>query len=117
MENSKMPDCLFCKIVAREIPSTVVHENAEALVIRDITPQAPVHLLVIPKRHDVNLFDARAAGADFLGRIMLLLCEVAEGQGLSDFRTVINSGKQAGQSVFHLHFHILGGRPMHWPPG
>jgi histidine triad (HIT) family protein len=108
-------DCLFCKIVARKIPSRIVEEDADAIVIEDISPQAPVHLLLIPKRHVVNLFDADDEG--WLGRLLSRLPKLARQQNLSDFRVVINSGSGAGQSVFHLHLHLLGGRPMRWPPG
>ncbi len=108
-------DCLFCKIVAGKIPSRIVEEDAEAIVIEDIAPQAPVHLLLIPKRHVVNLFDADDEG--WLGRLLARLPKLARQKNLSDFRVVINSGPVAGQSVFHLHLHLLGGRPMRWPPG
>jgi diadenosine tetraphosphate (Ap4A) HIT family hydrolase len=108
-------DCLFCKIVARKIPGRIVEEDGEAIVIEDIAPQAPVHLLLIPKRHQVNLFDADDEG--WLGRLLSRLPKLARQQNLSDFRVVINSGAAAGQSVFHLHLHLLGGRPMRWPPG
>ncbi len=109
-----MSDCLFCKIVARAIPSQPVYEDDDAIAIPDISPQAPVHVLVIPRRHGVNLFDVQDAA--LLGRLLLLLPKIARQNRLTDFRTVINSGKEAGQSVFHLHLHLLGGRPMRWPP-
>ena len=110
-----MSDCIFCKIVERTIPSRPVYEDAQAIAIEDLNPQAPVHLLVIPKRHIVNLFDAD--GEAQVGALLLLLPRLARERHLTDFRTVINSGAMAGQSVFHLHLHLLGGRSMHWPPG
>jgi histidine triad (HIT) family protein len=114
---TKMDDCLFCKIIAKEIPSKTVYEDDNLIVFEDIHPQAPVHLLVVPKQHLVNLFDADAEACCSLGNMLLMLPKLAAERGLSDFRTVINSGKDAGQSVFHLHAHLLGGRPFRWPPG
>ena len=110
-----MNDCIFCKIVEKKIPNRPVYEDDQAIAIEDLHPQAPVHLLVIPKRHIVNLFDAD--GAVQIGALLLLLPRLAREKNLTDFRTVINSGAGAGQSVFHLHLHLLGGRPMLWPPG
>ncbi len=112
-----MDDCLFCKIIKKEIPSKTVYEDDTLIAFEDIHPQAPVHLLVVPKQHLVNLCDADAKACDSLGHMLLILPKLAKERGLSDFRTVINSGQEAGQSVFHLHAHLLGGRLFRWPPG
>jgi histidine triad (HIT) family protein len=111
--------CLFCKIVKREIPSQVVLENEHALAFRDIRPVAPTHCLVIPKKHIVGIGDANPEDAATLGECLLLARKVAEAEGLgeSGYRVVINNGVDAGQSVFHLHVHVLGGRSLSWPPG
>jgi histidine triad (HIT) family protein len=111
--------CLFCKIVAREIPSTIVAENDHAIAFRDVRPVAPTHVLVIPKKHIVGIHDAKAEDAAMLGELLLMARDVAEQLGLGDggYRTVVNQGPNAGQSVFHLHVHVLGGRNMTWPPG
>ncbi len=113
-----MPDdCLFCRIVRGEIPVTPIGENPHAIAFRDINPQAPVHVLVVPKRHVASL--AEATDALELGSVALLAAEVARGEGLEPggYRTVINTGADAGQTVLHLHLHLLGGRRMGWPPG
>lgn len=112
-----MADCLFCKIIAREIPGTVVAENEHAVAFRDIHPGAPTHVLVVPRKHFVNLNDAD--DPELLGRVLLLAREVAKNDGLENkgYRVVINNGAGVGQSVFHLHVHVLGGRAMSWPPG
>ena len=112
-----MSDCLFCKIVEGEIPADKVHEDDEWLAFRDINPQAPVHVLVIPKRHVASLNDAGAGDEALLGRLLTACQTVAAGQGLSEYRVVNNCGASAGQSVFHMHLHVLGGRNMAWPPG
>jgi len=113
------PDCLFCKIVAGEIPAEVVHDDERLLAFRDINPQAPVHLLVIPKQHVASLADAEEAHRDLLGEALLLAQKVAFEEGISEagFRTVINTGRDGGQTVGHLHLHVLGGRSLEWPPG
>jgi len=111
--------CLFCKIASREIPSAVVLETEEILAFKDVRPVAPSHALVIPKKHVTSLHDAKPDDAALLGRLMLAAREVAEtlGLGASGYRLVINTGPDGGQSVFHLHVHVVGGRPMAWPPG
>jgi histidine triad (HIT) family protein len=113
------PTCLFCRIVAEEIPAEVVHQDQHAIVIRDATPQAPTHLLVIPREHLDSLDDAAQKDEPVLGHLLRLAAKVANAAGLGEdgYRTVINTGAGAGQSVFHLHVHVLGGRPMSWPPG
>ena len=111
-----MPDCLFCRIVAREIPATIVREDEHTVAFRDIDPKAPIHVIVIPKSH-VGTLD-EATDGEMLGRLLLAARDVAAAEGLTGaYRTVINCGADAGQSVFHLHLHVLGGRPMAWPPG
>ena len=112
-----MPECLFCRIVRREIPAQIVHEDDQALVFKDITPQAPTHLLLIPKKHLDSLSASTDGDAALLGHLQRIASTVAESVKLSSFRLVTNNGKGAGQSVDHLHYHLLGGRPMQWPPG
>ena len=109
--------CLFCRIVRREIPATVMWEDEHALAFRDIDPKAPTHVLVIPKRHVASLNEATEA--PLLGRLLLAAREIAEGEGIAErgYRTVVNTGADAGQSVAHLHLHVMGGRHMTWPPG
>lgn len=111
--------CLFCKIVAKEIPATVIAENDDAVAFRDIHPAAPTHVLVIPKKHIASVAEMNGEDAALLGRLVLFASEVAKNEGLgeSGFRLVSNNGPNAGQSVFHLHWHVLGGREMSWPPG
>jgi histidine triad (HIT) family protein len=111
--------CLFCNIVARTTPAQIVLENDHVVAFKDIRPVAPVHALVIPKRHVVGVHDATPEDAALLGQVVLAARDVAEKLGLSEggYRLVINQGADAGQSVFHIHCHVLGGRPMTWPPG
>jgi histidine triad (HIT) family protein len=111
--------CLFCKIVSREIPSKIVLEDEHLLAFEDIRPAAPKHALVIPKKHIVGLREATEEDEALLGKLLLAARKVGDalGVGESGFRTVINQGPNAGQSVFHLHVHVLGGRGMAWPPG
>lgn len=112
-----MADCLFCRIVRREVPATIVHEDEQALVFKDITPQAPTHLLIVPKKHLAALSSSTEADAALLGHLQRTACRVADGAKLESFRLVTNNGRGAGQSVEHLHYHLLAGRPMSWPPG
>lgn len=111
--------CLFCKMVKKEIPAKVLFETEDLLAFHDIHPQAPTHVLVITKKHIVSLADATPEDEALLGRLLASAKRVAEetGIGTSGYRTVVNSGPHAGQSVFHVHMHVLGGRPMAWPPG
>jgi diadenosine tetraphosphate (Ap4A) HIT family hydrolase len=111
--------CLFCRIVAGEIPSTKVREDDLVLAIRDIAPQAPTHILLMPRRHVASLADVTGAEAELLGRIFTVSAEVARAEGIETdgYRVVANHGRAAGQSVDHLHFHLLGGRDLAWPPG
>jgi histidine triad (HIT) family protein len=111
-------DTIFGKILRKEIPAQFVHEDDRCVVIRDIGPKAPVHLLVIPREPLTNLSDASPGHRDLLGHLLLVARDVAKQENVGDaFRIVINNGEAAGQSVFHLHVHVLGGRTMKWPPG
>jgi histidine triad (HIT) family protein len=112
-------DCLFCRIIAGEIPADIVHTDERSLAFRDINPQAPTHILVIPREHTESLDDATQRDESTLGHLLRVAARVANQEGLSEggYRTVINTGAGAGQSVFHLHLHVLGGRQLNWPPG
>lgn len=114
-----MTDCLFCKMLNKEIPADVVYEDDDVLAFNDINPQAPVHVLIIPRIHVATLNDLQAKHAEVVGKLFLAAKEVAKQKGLSEggYRTVINCNEDAGQSVFHIHLHLLGGRQMDWPPG
>ncbi len=110
-------DCLFCKIAAGEIPAEKLFEDDDILAFRDISPQAPAHFLVIPKKH---IQDPAGVGSDdeeLIGKMMRVGSNLAKEEGISAFRLVYNNGASAGQTVFHLHMHVLGGRPFSWPPG
>lgn len=111
--------CLFCRIVEGTLPADILFQDEHALAFRDINPQAPIHLLVIPKRHVPSLHDCAAEDDALLAHLMSLCKEMAQRHGIagSGYRVVTNSGRDAGQTVFHLHLHVLGGRPMSWPPG
>jgi len=102
-------NCIFCKIVAGEIPSNKVYEDEDFFAFHDIAPKAETHLLVIPKRHIVNLKDLSQDDAELMGKMMLVIPKIAEQEGLVGYRTITNTGKEGGQEVFHMHFHILGG--------
>ncbi len=112
-------DTVFGKILRGEIPADKVYEDDTALAFRDANPAAPVHILVIPKKHIVNLYDAEEGDEELLGHLMLVAAKVAREQGLEEdgFRLVANTKAGAGQSVFHLHLHVIGGRALSWPPG
>lgn len=111
--------CLFCKIVAGEIPAKRLHEDDELLAFEDIKPEAPVHVLIIPKRHIATLSDVQPEDDALVGAMMRRAAVIATERGISDsgYRTVMNCNSQAGQTVFHIHLHLLGGRRMSWPPG
>lgn len=111
-------NCLFCKIIDGSIPSSRVYEDEECIAFADIHPQAPVHLLVVPREHIGSLAEAEAKHAALLGNLLRTVAEIARQKGLTGgYRTVINTGHDGGQTVGHLHLHLLGGRAMHWPPG
>ena len=114
-----MPETIFAKIIAREIPADIVYEDDDTLAFRDVSPQAPIHVLIVPKKPLVNLLDAGEGDALLLGRLMQSAVHTARVLGLdaSGFRVVVNVGSDGGQTVNHLHLHLLGGRPLHWPPG
>lgn len=112
------PDCLFCKIGAKKTPSKIVYEDPEIFAFEDISPQAPTHILICPRKHFESLTQAGAEDQAILGKVQLVAAQLARERKLLDgYRTVVNSGEGAGQSVFHLHLHLLGGRPFRWPPG
>jgi histidine triad (HIT) family protein len=111
-------DCLFCKIAVKKIPSKIVYEDDEVFAFEDIGPQAPTHILIIPRKHFAALHDATEADQVLLGKLQLVAAQLARKLNLLDgYRTVVNNGQGAGQSVFHLHLHLLGGRAFRWPPG
>jgi len=112
------PNCIFCRIVRGEIPAKTVYEDAHVFAFEDLHPQAPVHVLIIPKKHFAGLKEAHGEDAEAIGRCHLAAAEIARQRNIENgYRTVINAGPGAGQSVFHLHVHLLGGRPLTWPPG
>jgi histidine triad (HIT) family protein len=110
-------DCLFCRIIRMEIPATLVFEDEHCVAFRDINPQAPVHVVIIPREHVSSLNEAHDAA--MIGRLSLAAARIAREQGIAEsgYRTVINTNRDAGQTVFHVHLHLLGGRDMGWPPG
>ena len=113
-----MEDCLFCKIGRKEIPAKLVYEDEAIFAFEDIHPQAPAHILICPRKHVVSLTEATAEDTAMLGRLQLVAAKLATDRKLTDgYRTVVNNGRGAGQSVFHLHLHLLGGRAFRWPPG
>ena len=112
-----MSDCLFCKIIAGEIPSSKVYEDELCYAFHDIDPQAPMHFLVIPKAHIGSCGEITAENSAVVAHIFEVISKIAEEQSITDFRVVSNCGEQAGQSVHHRHFHVLAGRDMTWPPG
>ena len=113
-----MKDTIFTKIINKEIPADIVHEDDLCLAFRDINPQAPVHILIIPKKPLQKLNDAAAGDQGLLGHLMLVMQQIAAKEGVADaFRLVLNNGEGAGQEILHMHFHLLAGRPFSWPPG
>jgi histidine triad (HIT) family protein len=111
-------DCLFCRVIRGEIPAKKVYEDEHSFAFEDINPQAPTHVLIIPKRHIVGLKEASPEDAQVIGHCHLVAAKLARERGIEDgYRTVYNVGPKAGQSVFHLHLHLVGGRPLSWPPG
>jgi len=114
-----MSDCLFCRIAAGELPADKVHEDDDVVAFRDLHPQAPTHILIIPRKHVASLSAADAEDAALLGRVLLTARDLASREGIDadGYRVVNNCGSGAGQTVFHIHFHLLGGRGFRWPPG
>ena len=114
-----MSECLFCRIVNRQIPAKIVYEDERVVVIEDINPQAPLHVLVIPKTHIASLNDVTPGHDGLIGEMNRRAAIIARERGYADrgFRTVFNTNREAGQTVFHIHLHLLAGRPMAWPPG
>lgn len=114
-----MTDCLFCKIIAGDIPSTAVYQDDITYAFRDINPQAPVHVLVVPRQHLARISDASPADEAMLGHLFFVASQIARQEGLADagYRLVINCGEHGQQAVEHLHLHVIGGRQMNWPPG
>jgi histidine triad (HIT) family protein len=114
-----MSDCLFCRIVRKEIPASVIYEDDDVLVFTDINPQAPLHALVIPKRHIARLNDLTSGDDALVGQMVRRAAAIAREKGYADrgFRTVFNTNAEAGQTVFHIHLHVLAGRGLTWPPG
>ena len=113
-----MTDCLFCRIISGEIPSKKVYEDAHTYAFEDLHPQAPTHVLVVPKKHIPGLKEAALEEAEVIGHCHLAAAHIARQRGIEDgYRTVLNVGPGAGQSVFHLHVHLIGGRNLKWPPG
>jgi histidine triad (HIT) family protein len=114
-----MPDDLFLKIINREIPADIVYETDEILAFRDINPQAPIHILIIPKQHIRTINDIGAEHAEVVGKLFLVAGELAKSEGIAEdgYRVVMNCNSAGGQAVYHIHLHLLGGRQMGWPPG
>jgi histidine triad (HIT) family protein len=111
--------CLFCRIAAGEVPAKLVYEGDDLVAFRDINPQAPTHILIVPRRHIASVNELEEGDAELVGRLFLTARELAEMEGISGsgYRLVMNTGPAAGQTVDHIHLHLLGGRSMHWPPG
>ena len=114
-----MPDCLFCRIAAGEVPATLVHQDERLIAFKDINPQAPLHVLVVPRRHIATLNDLAAPDDGLVGEMIRRAAAIARehGHAAGGYRTVFNCNANAGQTVFHIHLHVLAGRPMTWPPG
>ncbi len=114
-----MNDCIFCRIAAKKMPARIVYEDEHVMAFEDINPQAPVHLLVIPRRHIPTALDIAPEDEALIGRMLSKASALARERKIADrgFRIVLNTNPEAGQTVYHIHLHLLGGRPMHWPPG
>ena len=114
-----MSDCVFCKIVSGQIPSQKVFEDEDIIAVRDINPQAPVHVLILPKKHLASVLEVHESGGEFTRRLVQVVRTIARQEGIAErgFRLLTNTGPDGGQAVAHLHFHLLGGRKMGWPPG
>ena len=112
-----MSDCLFCKIAAGEIPSETVYEDENYFAFNDISPQAPTHFLIIPKQHISKVSEMSASDTELIGGLFSVAKKICDDRSISDYRLVMNNGAGAGQTVFHIHLHVLAGRAMNWPPG
>lgn len=113
-----MSDCIFCRIVQREAPARIIYQDDEVTAFHDVNPQAPVHVLIVPNRHIIGVAQATPEDTPLLGKLLLVARQLAEDLKITNgYRLVVNSGPLSGQSVFHLHLHLLGGRPFRWPPG
>ncbi len=114
-----MEDCIFCKIINKEIPASIVFEDEKMIAFNDINPQAPIHILLIPREHFASLNDIPKEKKNILSHLLLKARQIAQEKGIAEkgYRIVLNTEKDSGQEVFHIHFHLLGGRRMHWPPG
>jgi len=112
-------NCIFCKIAEKNLPSKIVYEDEKSLAFEDINPQAPIHILIIPRKHIPTVLDISEEDRELIGHLVQVANRVARERGIADrgFRLVMNCNSEAGQTVYHLHLHLLGGRPMHWPPG
>jgi histidine triad (HIT) family protein len=119
IEERKMSEDLFLKIIKREIPAEIVYETDQVMAFRDISPQAPVHILIIPKEHIRTMDDIKPSHAEMLGQLLVAASDIARSEGISEngYRVVMNCKQAGGQMVYHIHLHLLGGRQMHWPPG
>lgn len=117
--NSSRSDCIFCRIIAQQSPARIVYQDDRAVAFHDIHPQAPVHILIVPRKHIARLQDLQVGDESLVGHLLYLAKLLAEKENLIQhgYRLVINNGRYGGQAIFHLHFHLLGGRPMRWPPG
>ncbi len=114
-----MSDCIFCKIADKKIPAKIIYEDDLSLAFEDITPQAPVHILIIPKKHISTTLEISGEDSALIGHLVRTAAKIAKDKGIAEngFRLVMNTNADAGQTVFHIHLHLLGGRAMHWPPG
>ena len=114
-----MSECLFCRVAAHKLPAQILYEDEQCVAFQDIHPQAPAHLLVIPRKHIISLNDDLGNDKELLGHLLMIASRMAKEQGVdgAGYRIVINTNREAGQSVFHLHVHVLGGRMLGWPPG
>jgi histidine triad (HIT) family protein len=114
-----MSDCIFCKIIDKKIPARIIYEDEHALAFEDVNPQAPVHTLVIPRKHIPTLLDIKEEDNNLIGHLVKVANKIANDKGIAErgFRVVANCNPESGQTVYHIHLHILGGRQMHWPPG
>ena len=117
MDGRRDPDCLFCRVVSGDVPAEVVHRDERTVAFRDIAPQAPIHVLVVPTEHLATAADLAEQAPGMLDAVVGTAAQVAHAEGLEHYRLVFNTGAEAGQSVFHAHLHLLGGRPLSWPPG